>query len=440
MKKFTYLLMVVSLWLPSWVQSGVLTEIIQKTLETHPDVLMTQDNYRAAEQAQRRAQAGYLPTLDLIGGYGRENSDNATTRNRYPEGDVTLTRQEIGLTLSQMLFDGFQVKYEVRRQGARVDSAAYQIQDTRENVVLATVEAYLEILRHQELIELAKNNVVVHQKTLAQIHELVTGGAGRQADIQQSMGRLALAKSTLVNTEGLGRNAQINYQHVTGEVPPVELPQPQTEKQQVTAVLPETLETALNVALESHPALKATQADLRVAQAEHRQTDAAFMPHFSLDLSASDNNNLDGIEGDNDDLSAMLRMRYNLYRGGADKARRQETAERISAAREMVRRTQRTVEKQVNLAWNSLLTVRSRLDHLEKHAQSMREVLQSYKEQHKLGQRSLLDVLDSENELFSARSSVVTGQYTRMLGEFRLLASMGLLLKTLEIQTPTAVN
>ncbi|MDY6992724.1 MAG: TolC family protein, partial [Pseudomonadota bacterium] len=144
-----------------------------------------------------------------------------------------------------------------------------------------------------------------------------------------------------------------------------------------------------------------------------------------------------GIEGNNDDLSAMVRLRYNLYKGGADKARRQETAERLNVAKEEVRRMRRLIEREVRLAVNSLITTQNRVNYVAEHVKATEEVLDSYKEQHKLGQRSLLDVLDSENELFNARSAQVTVNYTEILSLFRILASMGLLLETLAIEEVT---
>ncbi len=155
-----------------------------------------------------------------------------------------------------------------------------------------------------------------------------------------------------------------------------------------------------------------------------------------MELGITDNKNLDGIAGENDDMSAMLRMRYNLFRGGADRARRQETAERMGAAKESIRRAQRIIEEDVLLSWNGLLTIRARLDYLSGHLESTKEVVSSYKEQFKLGQRSLLDVLDSENELFNARASLLSAQYAEIFSLLKVLGSMGLLLDTLGIERP----
>ncbi len=270
MRKFAFFLFMISF--SSHAES--LTEVIQRTLETNPDVLITVNNRRAAAQELRQAEGGYWPSLELTGGYGRESSDNSSTRSSTGK-DVTLTRQELGLTLSQMLFDGFSTHYRVEQQHSLVESAAYKVQESSESIALLTAEIYLEILRRQELVELAKDNVVIHQKTLEQIRTLVKGGAGRHADVQQSSSRLALAKSSLVNAQGNLRNAEINYRRITGELPKG-LSKP--ERTPIETALPSSKEVALDTALSIHPSLRMTKASLEATRAAHQQTDSAFMP------------------------------------------------------------------------------------------------------------------------------------------------------------------
>ncbi len=429
MTKLIYGLLLIIL--PSWLQAETLTAVIQQTLETNPEILITIKNRYMVEQQLRQAQAAYRPTIDWIGGYGREISDNVSTRR--DGGDVTLTRRETGLSLSQMLFDGFEVKNSVNKHQYLVNSAAYKVQESSENIALLTAEVYLEILRRRQLVELSKDNVVIHQKILDQIRTLAVGGAGRQADVQQSSSRLALAKSSLVNAQGNLRNTEITYRRITGELPDA-LIQPDFTSLEKT--LPQSETKAFEIALNSHPALQIAYAELEAAQAAHQQVNSTFMPRFNLELGITDNQNLDGVNGNNDDKTAMLRMRYNLYRGGADQARSQETAQQVGAVQEMIRKIQRSLEEETFLAWNGLITTRARLDHLEKHVKSTEEVLESYKEQFKLGQRTLLDVLDSENELFNARTALVSAQYAEMLNILQVLKSMGILLKSMKIDLP----
>ena len=416
------------------LQAATLTEIIQHTLATNPDMLLTVNNYRASEQTIKKAQAGYLPSLELYGSYGSENSDNTTTRNRIGD-DVTLTRSEIGLTLSQMLFDGFRTKYQIEQQKFLTNSVANTVKNTSENIALLTSEVYLEILRRHELLELTKSNVVIHQKILEQIRLLVEGGAGRKADIQQSSSRLSLAKSSLVNAKGKLRDAEINYRRVTGELPTtLSIPDSMNNK------LPNNSEEALYLALNKHPFLEIAKANLAAAKSSHYQSKSALMPSLTFEVGVSNRDNIDGVEGANDDMSAMLKMRYNLFRGGSDTARIQETAERIGAAKESTLSSQRIIEEDVLLSWNGLETIRNRLEYLQEYAEFAKAVLNSYKEQFKLGQRSLLDVLDSENELFNARASLASAKYAEILSVIKLLESTGTLLKTLQIKLPQEIR
>lgn len=435
MKKITSLLFLFSLVSPTHAET--LTEVIKQTLQTNPDVLISTNNRRAVDEELNQTWAGYLPTVELTAGIGKENSENSTTRAHYADGEADLTRRELGLSLSQMLFDGFNVAYGVEQQQFRVDSSAYRVQNTTESTALRTAEVYLEILRRKELQELARNNVVIHQKILEQIRLVVDSGAGRKADVQQSQSRLALAESVLITSEGNVRDAESNYVRVVGKMPK-DLEEPASNI--VISALPEDVDKALDTAFAQHAALKAVNADLAAVEAEHKQTNSSFMPNISLELGATDNNNIDGVTGKNSDMTAMLKMRYNLYRGGADAAKRRATAERVGAAKESVVRTKRIIEEEVRIAWNELSTTRQRLKHLEQHKQFSEQVLDSYKEQFKLGQRSLLDVLDSENELFNARSAVATAKYVELLAGFRVLASMGILLDTLGIEQPKEAN
>lgn len=416
------------------VHAETLTVVIQHTLETNPDVRMTTSDRRIADYTLEQAEAGYYPSVDLSGGYGRERSDNPGTKARLDDnGEIELNRQELGVTLSQKLFDGFEVKHQVAGEQAKVKSSEHQVKNTAENIGLKVTENYLEVLHREDLLDLAKSNVVIHQKLLEQIRTVVEGGVGRKADLEQSESRLSLAKATLAKTQGDKRDAEANYQRVTGQLPTA-LEMVSRELVVQALQLPETLEAVLETALLDHPALRVSAADLEAAKAYRQQADANFMPRLNLDLGVTDNDNLDGIAGTNDDVSAMLRLRYNLYRGGADQAHRHETAERVTRATEAWHRTQRIVEENVRLSWNSLITARERLDYLQSYVESTERVLVSYKEQFKLGRRSLLDVLDSENELFNARSVFTTAKYTELLALFRVVASMGLLLERLGIQ------
>ena len=151
------------------------------------------------------------------------------------------------------------------------------------------------------------------------------------------------------------------------------------------------------------------------------------------------NNDIDGARGVNADRFAMLRLRYNLFRGGADEARIREAEARVDEALARVGKARNDVEREVRQGWAALQANRMRLPQLAAHARTSVEVVDAYRAQFKLGQRSLLDVLNAENEQFSARASLVSGAYAVAGDELRVLAGMGRLLESLGIALPDPV-
>ena len=151
-------------------------------------------------------------------------------------------------------------------------------------------------------------------------------------------------------------------------------------------------------------------------------------------MGATRNEDTDGTPGDNDDETAIVRMSYNLFRGGGDRARMNEAQAREFAAREAVRSVRRAVEEDATLIWNELEDILMRLEHLQAHVDSTEEVLKVYKEQLALNKRTLLDLLDVENKLLRAKIAAISGRYVTILARYRVLTSTGQLLSTLGIE------
>ena len=132
----------------------------------------------------------------------------------------------------------------------------------------------------------------------------------------------------------------------------------------------------------------------------------------------------------------MLRMRYNLFKGGSDMARVNETNHLTNEAREVANRTRRQVDESARLSWNAYYSANERLPSLQEHATMSAATRDSYAKQFNLGQRTLLDLLDSENESFTAQSNFINASYLESFSRFRVLADMGQLLNYLGVQPP----
>ena len=405
---------------------------IEAALETNPEVGVVAADREAIEQELRQARAEYLPSIDLRGAAGPEYTDSPVTRDGFDDDDSeTLLRAESQVTLTQMLFDGFATKSEVQRQIARIDSAAYRVEEAAEFIALDAVEAHLDVLRNQALVELARENLEQHQRLLGQVRQLERRGAGSIGDVRQAESRLAEAQNALAVALGNLRDAEAFYLAVVG-VPPLDL-----EEGPVPVVaVPESPEAAASLASVASPTVQIANADIEVAEAELRAARAGYYPNLDLELGAAAGDNVDGVEGRDVSAQALVVLRYNLFRGGADMAREREAFLRIKEARQSLRVAQRDAEQEARVAYNALLTAQARLEALRAGVEAQRATRDVYAQQFDLGQRGLLDLLDAENELFIDRTNLATATFTEVFAVYRVLAVIGAMLDTLEIERP----
>ncbi len=416
-----------------------LQQAVQTALKTHPKVLASDALRRAAAQDLAQARGGYFPSVDLNLGAGRERTESPTVRGATGSASSTLNRRESGILLTQNIFAGGATKSEVERQGARLDVANNRLAEAREEIALKATEAYLDVLKNRELVRLANESLKAHLGTADKVRLRVQGGVGQRADLQQALGRIALARSTASARAGRLREAEARYLAVIGQRPGALLEPPvkpaDTPKAGASSspVLTDTIKRDADTAITSNPSVRAANAEIAVAEASLRGAKAPFYPRVDFELGANRNENISGLRGDFNNDTAMFVLRWNLFRGGSDSAQERALAERRYAAIDTAAGTRRDVEEKVEVALYAKATNEERLAYLQEHAALSAEVLESYLQQLELGRRTLLDVLNAENETFSARSNLVAGRYDAMFSQYIVEAAKGTLVQSLGI-------
>jgi len=401
-----------------------------RAMLSFPEVRAAAANSRAVGQTIAQSRGGYFPSIDFNIGTGRETSDNASSR--ATGRDITLQRREAEITLSQLLFDGGVVAGQVRRSEARARGAERQFAAAVENAASRAAQAHLEARRLLGLVQLAEENVKRHQVTLTQVSALADSGRGRRVDTQQAEARLAFAQASVAQLRGQLAQAEATYRQLVGDAPGS-----LAEAEDWQPRLPASLEAALERVLDMHPAVRAAEQELQAVHADRDSARARLLaPRVALEAGGSHNNNLDGLRGVNADHYAVVRLRLPLFRGGADDARVRETEERIDEAYFNVGKARNDVERELRQAWDSLREDRARFPQLGRYVAASSEVVSAYQAQFMIGQRTLLDVLNAENELFTAKSSLYTGRYAVAAGEIRVLAAAALLLESLSLAIP----
>ncbi|MCB9957360.1 MAG: TolC family outer membrane protein [Rhodospirillaceae bacterium] len=409
-----------------------LQEAVQLTVSTNPEIGEARASRLAIDHELTQARGLYLPQIDLRAEVGPEYTDSPTVRSRNDfDGDTAWPRWNLSVVLQQRIFDGFETDSEVERQAARVDAAAYRVLERSEFVGLDVVQAYLDVMRNMELVNLARDNVDVHRGTLGEVQRLVNAGEASVADSQQAEARLRNAEETLISFEADLEEGRINYQTIVGQMPgQLTMPAP------VITAVPLDLETAVHSALSNNPLISIALADLDVSHAELREAEAVFYPSLTLEGTASHGFNIAGQQGDETRANLLLVARYNLYRGGIDSANRQEQIAHIGERQERLDRIRREVEELVRSSWNTMDSITRRIPVLEQEVVAGEQVRQSYREQFVLGARTLIDVLDSENELFNSRVALSSAQFAQIFSRYRVIAATGNLMNTLNIRVP----
>ncbi len=398
-----------------------LQQSVEYALNTNPEIFAAIESEHESSHLITQARSRYFPSVDFLYGYGREKS-LTTSNTAY----LTMTRLERRLSITENVFDGLNTTNLLHRAKAQTASAHYQALNQMQLISYGVIQAHLNVLRFSELLYLSSINVHNHESTLAKVYAKYKGGAGNKADYDLARSRLALAKSVYAQAkESLG-NAIENYYRLVG-VKPQKLLMPKLKPQYFPIDLPQ----AIKRGLQSHPALKATEL---TAIADNYQVKAAYgtySPSVDLELRSSANNNLDGFAGVSKDIQGTVVIRYNLFRGGADFAAIYQARERANASHFREANAVREIKEAIASVWNTLHANRIRNHQNEIRVQTAIEVTKAYNQQFSLGKRSLLNLLDTERELFSAKSDLVNSRFDVYRDSYNLFSKMGVLVPIL---------
>jgi outer membrane protein, adhesin transport system len=405
-------------------------QAILEAVNTNPEVQERWHAFLAAEEGQGVARGGYYPEVDLRLSAARQWQDS----NEF--GRVDRDPLSATLTLNQMLYDGFFTRSEVRRLGHARLVRYYELLEAAERAALEAIRAYADVERHRELVFLAEENYRAHRDVFGQVEELTRTGVGRGVDLEQASGRLALAESNLLTEVANLHDVSARFLRVVGRMPTedfVELIGVLPDGQ-----LPPTSHQAQLEALSSNPAMFAAVENILSAQEQVRAGRANFHPRLDLQVRQSRDNALNSLfQEDSDiwvnDTTAGVVLTFNLFRGFADQSRVGQFVEETNMAKDNREIVCRNVRQEVTIAFNDVQVLNKRLEYLDQHQLSSDRVRTAYRQQFTIGQRTLLDLLDAENEFFVARRAFVDGQFDREISVARTLAGLGRLLPALDI-------
>lgn len=407
----------------SIASAETINEAVQYVLKTDPNMAAMIYKRRAIDQEVRQARAGYMPKVDFTYGAGAD-------KNYEPDNESFAVKTST-LSLRQNLFNGFATRGEIRRHQSRANAEAYSLQGATEYAALQVAKVYLDVLRQEDLHKLAIENNSVHERIHDQIELRSESGVDEKANLDQVNGRVALAKTNLVITDINVADAKTNYQSVVGHLPE-DLSTPDTLK----TFLPGSLADAQKLAVENHPTLKSADADVQATKEQHDVAKSAFYPIVDLEVDKHWDTNTDDRSGYQEDLQGMIRVRYNIFDGWKDHARKAETAELLNEAKAIKNNTKRQVVESIRLSWMAHEAADQKVALLQDYVNSAASTAEAFTKQWNLSKRTMLDVLDTEAELINAKKDLINAKYDALYAQYRILNGMGVLVPTLKMNWP----
>jgi adhesin transport system outer membrane protein len=395
-----------------------LKDMVEKTVTSNPEVQSRYHRFLESGFEQKVVRGGFLPKADIVSNYRKQEE-------LVKAGDGTaIPRFNNELVLRQMIFDGFATSSEVKRLGHANRVRYYELQSAMQETTLEFVRAYIDAIRYRELSQFAKDNYVVHKQLFDRIKERVNAGVARKVDLEQATGRLALAEANLLTESTNLHDVTARMQRLYGELPPETLEAPTF----FNAGVEPTSAEALKLAYHQNPDLLSTIEDIQASKDEIKTRESKYMP--KLDLQARKNL---GVSSDGRFSSGAadlleLTMNFNLFNGFSDQNGVKQTAEKLNNSKDLRDKACVDTRQIVVIAYNDIERLKEQERYRTEHKNSIENAREAYRKQFDIGQRTLLDLLDTENEYFQAKRTLANTQYDIQTAYARTYAGQGELL------------
>jgi outer membrane protein, adhesin transport system len=376
---------------------------VERALNGSPEVAARFNAYRASLSAIDVARAAYLPRLDFNASVGR---DNDRFDNRSPES-LPLNRTETGLSLTQLLWDGLGTRSDVERSGHDRLTRYFELLDTTEQTALEATRAHYDVQRYRRLVTLAEDNYVQHRYAYLQIQSRFKAGVGRGVDLEQAGARVALAESNLSTEIANLHDVTARYQRIVGTTPAKDLPTIQL----LNSGIPATETETMDLSVRQSAAVSASIEAMRAARSLAEGRKSVYQPRVEARLRGTVGHNVDGLQDQTRTSTAEVVLNWNLFNGGADQARIRQQTSLLNQAADLRDKTCRDTRQTTSIAFNDTRKLIDQLVYLERNTLAIEKARDAYRQQFDIGQRSLLDLLNAENEVYTARRAYANAEY-----------------------------
>ncbi len=395
--------------------ADTLTDAMRLAYETNPTLILNRAALRATDESVALARSGRRPQIAL--------QLSGSAANTADFSGVATETYSAALNASLNLYDGGRSKDAVEAAKTAVLAARASLENIEQSVMLSAAQAFLTVRRDQQIVSLARNNVDVLKQQLQAAEDRLAVGAVTRTDVAQTRARLAAAQAALAANRGALAISAENYIAVVGTAPvnlayPPRLPE-----------LPGSLAAAEEIALRTHPLMRAAHLSEKVAAIDMRRARNARLPSLSANLNIGYRETYLGSNSiaAGDSSTASLTLNQPIYTGGALSASIRQAGATLERRMAETGNTRAQVRQQASAAWYQLQIARASISANRLQIEAAQYAYDGITEEAKLGARTILDTLNAKQEVLTAQNSLITAMHDERIAAYSLLAAMGLL-------------
>lgn len=409
------------LLMPFTFHAMTIDEMVQQTLNTNPQMQQRLSELRSVEYDLEKAYAGYKPSLDL---YGKIGPERTHIQGSGADNTTNILSKEASLTLSENLFSGFNTEYDAKEQKSRIEAAKYFALQEANSILLKFMTSYLDIMKNRQILNIEHQNIKAHERINNMMRKKTEQGYGSKTDVDQSEARKILAYSNYIVQHNNYKDSISNFEHYYGKIVVAD-----QMPEAITADLPSyNLDELVEFALQNNPTIQIEKFNIETQDNKYSKDLSSFYPSLDAELSVAYTNsvnNIDGSEYDRDSAKALLKLNYNLYNGGYDESLRLQNLEEKSAYQYSYQENKRAVTEKLKLAFNSYIHNKNRVKCLKVYIKLTKATAESYVKEYYFGRRTLLDLLNVEQESINAQKELINAEHELFLATYRILDALG---------------
>ena len=397
----------------SAVSAQTLEKAFVMAYQNNPTLQSQRVSLRATDETVSQALGGWRPTITLSGEAGLSHSDGDAT------GSSDSKPRSAALRLTQPLYRGGRTVNGVAQAEANVEAARQALRQTEQSVLQGTVRAYMDVLRDESVVELNQANLDRLGRQLDATRDRFEVGELTRTDVAQAEARVSGATSSLVAAQGVLESSRATFRRVIGLEP--------TDLARVPALgeLPEDLETARLIGLEENPVIRQAIRSEEASRAAVEVAQGVILPSVSLSSSLSRSYDTSAVNDRSDAASVTATVTMSLYQSGSQYSRIRQAKQTNSQRRIDIETQRRAVTESVTKAWVKLNSATEQIRANVDQVIAAEVALDGVQQEAEVGARTVLDVLDAEQELLNAQVALVRAERDEFVAGFDLRVALG---------------